>query len=456
MSVKFALQLIDNQMKRQQLSRKMSDFLFILWAGGAALLSYSFVYALRKPYTAASFEDFEVFDVDYKVVVTVVQIIGYALSKLIGIKLISELKSKHRLKFIIGSVLLAELSLVLFGLLPAPYNIAAMFFNGLSLGCMWGVIFSFLEGRRLTDILASLMGVSMIISSGLAKSFGLYVMNTLHVNEFWMPAVIGGVALPFLGLLGYLLNRLPAPSAEDINTKTERKTLNGAERWELFRNFLPFLSLIFIANIVLVVLRDIKEDFLVNIVDTSQHSNWMFAQVDSIVTLLILIVFGLMVFVRSNIKALSMLLIFIILGMGVMSFISFRFEELKMDIVLWLFIQSMCLYLAFLTFQTLFFDRFIACFKIRGNVGFFIVLIDFLGYVGTAIVLLIKELVGSSINWLNFYNLMAGYVGIFCAMIFITSLVYLQLRYKRDLKYAQLYQTKSPQLNIAYNSTYNN
>lgn len=151
-----------------------------------------------------------------------------------------------------------------------------------------------------------------------------------------------------------------------------------------------------------------------------------------------------------------MLLIFIILGMGVMSFISFRFEELKMDIVLWLFIQSMCLYLAFLTFQTLFFDRFIACFKIRGNVGFFIVLIDFLGYVGTAIVLLIKELVGSSINWLNFYNLMAGYVGIFCAMIFITSLVYLQLRYKRDLKYAQLYQTKSPQLNIAYNSTYNN
>ena len=29
--------------------RKISDFLFILWAGGAALLSYSLVYALRKP-----------------------------------------------------------------------------------------------------------------------------------------------------------------------------------------------------------------------------------------------------------------------------------------------------------------------------------------------------------------------------------------------------------------------
>lgn len=37
--------------------KRLSDFLFILWAGGAALLSYSLVYALRKPYTAAAFED---------------------------------------------------------------------------------------------------------------------------------------------------------------------------------------------------------------------------------------------------------------------------------------------------------------------------------------------------------------------------------------------------------------
>ena len=32
--------------------KKLSDLLFILYAGGAALLSYSLVYALRKPFTA--------------------------------------------------------------------------------------------------------------------------------------------------------------------------------------------------------------------------------------------------------------------------------------------------------------------------------------------------------------------------------------------------------------------
>ena len=85
----------------------------------------------------------------------------------------------------------------------------------------------------MTDILASLLGVSMVISSGTAKSAGLYVMNNLHVNEFWMPALIGAVALPLLALLGYALNRLPQPTEEDIAMKSERATLNGKQRWEL-------------------------------------------------------------------------------------------------------------------------------------------------------------------------------------------------------------------------------
>ena len=144
-------------------NRKLSDVLFIFWAGGAALLSYSLVYALRKPFTAATFDGLDFFGMDYKTVTSIVQIFGYFLSKLIGIKVISELKKENRLRFIILSVAVAELSLVLFGLLPRPFNVFALFFNGLSLGCMWGVIFSFLEGRRVTDLLASLMGLSIAI-----------------------------------------------------------------------------------------------------------------------------------------------------------------------------------------------------------------------------------------------------------------------------------------------------
>lgn len=412
--------------------KRLSDFLFILWAGGAALLSYSLVYTLRKPFTAASFENAEFFDMDYKVVVTISQILGYVVSKFIGIKLISELQSEERFKFILTSVLLAEASLILFGLLSTPFNVAAMFLNGLSLGCMWGVIFSFIEGRRVTDILASLLGVSMVISSGTAKSVGLYVMNHLHVSEFWIPALIGAVALPLLLLLGWALNKLPEPNKEDIAMKSERETLNDKQRWELFKSYMPFLSMLFIANIAIVVLRDIKEDFLVNIIDVSAYSPWLFAQIDSVVTLIILGIFGLMVLVKDNLKALSVLFGLIIAGMIVMSVVSFGQQQFRLSPVIWLFIQSLCLYIAYLTFQTIFFDRFIACFRIRGNVGFFIVTTDFLGYSGTVLVLVLKEFCNPDIDWAVFYNRFAGYVGIFCCVTFVCSFVYLHQRFRKE------------------------
>ena len=419
--------------KSQLLSnKKVSDLIFIFWAGGTALLSYSLVYALRKPFTAAGFDGLEAFGMDYKVLATIIQILGYLIAKFVGIKLISELKKENRMKFILLSIVVAELSLILFGVLPTPYNIFAMFFNGLSLGCMWGVIFSFIEGRRTTDILASLLGISIVISSGVAKSIGLFVMNTLHIGEFWMPAFIGAFALPLLALLGYVLTCLPQPTEQDIAQKSQRVTLDGKQRKELFRNFMPVLILLFVANLMLVVLRDIKEDFLVKIIDMSEQSSWLFAQVDSIVTLIILVLFGMMVFVKSNIKVLVILLSLVIVSTTVMSFVSFNYEMLQLNTVTWLFIQSLSLYIAYLCFQSIFFDRFIACFKIKGNVGFFIVTIDFIGYTGTVFVLMFKEFFNTDINWLQFYNQLSGYVGIICTIAFTCSIIYLIQRHKKE------------------------
>ena len=414
--------------------RSFSDFIFILWAGGAALLSYSLVYALRKPFTAATFDGLSIWGMDYKVVVTITQILGYLLAKFIGIELISELKGQHRLKFILGAIVLAELALVGFAILPSPGNIFAMFFNGLALGCMWGVIFSFIEGRRVTDMLASLLGISMVISSGAAKSLGLFVMDHWQVSEFWMPALIGGCALPCLALLGYVLQSLPKPSEEDRALKAERMTLDGRQRWALFKNYMPFLSIILVANFLLVALRDIKEDFLVKIVDVNAagFSSWIFAKVDGVVTLIILAVFASLALIKSHVKVLSILLALVIAGAFTLSFVAFNYDALQLSPLVWLFIQSLCLYFSYLSFQTIFFDRFIACFRIRGNVGFFIAMIDSIGYTGTVLVLLFKECFNPDLNWLEFYNTMAGTVGIVCCMAFTLSLLYLIQRYRKE------------------------
>lgn len=414
--------LIDN--------KRLADVLFILWAGGAALLSYSLIYALRKPYTAAAFNGLDLFGIDYKIAVTTIQILGYLIAKFVGIKLISELKREKRFKFFICSVILAELALIAFGLIKAPYNVFAMFINGLSLGCMWGVIFSFIEGRRVTDMLASLLGISIVFSSGLAKSIGLFVMNEIRVDQFWMPALIGGIALPLLILLGYVLKALPHPDKEDIAHKSERVAINSRQRKDIFKAYMPILAMLFIANFLLMTLRDIKEDFLVNIIDMSNQSSWLFAQVDSIVTLIILGLFGLMIFVKSNIKALLVLLGLVFVSTITMTYISMNYQILNLNTVTWLFVQSLALYIAFLTFQTIFFDRFIACFKIKGNVGYFIAMIDFIGYTGTVLILCTKEIFQIQTDWFELYNKMSVYVGIVSSVMFAGAAILLYKRYR--------------------------
>lgn len=416
-------------MKQDNTNKHVSGLLLILWAGGAALLSYSLVYALRKPYTAAAFEGLTFLGSDYKVAVTTIQILGYVISKFFGIKLISELKRENRFRFFVASAVMAEAALVGFGLLPMPYNVIAMFVNGLSLGCMWGVIFSFIEGRKVTDILASLLGVSMVFSSGFAKSFGLFAMNDLHIDQFWMPAVIGGCALPVLVFMGYMLKRLPRPTAEDIALRNERVTLDGKGRKALFLKYAPILTLLFFGNFMLLVLRDIKEDFLVNILDMSGQSSWMFARVDTIVTLVILGIFALFIFFRSNIKAIMGLMALVLAGCLTLTYVSFNYNTLDLQPVTWLFIISLSLYIAYLTFQTIFFDRFIACFRIKGNVGFFIAMIDFIGYIGTVTLLFTKESLNIETDWFALFNHMACFVGATCTVLFLVAAVLIYKRY---------------------------
>ena len=50
--------------------------------------------------------------------------------------------------------------------------------------------------------------------------------------------------------------------------------------------------------------------------------------------------------------------------------------------------------------------------------AFFIITLDFIGYTGTVVVLIFKEFFNPAVNWLDFYNLMSGYVGMACSVAF--------------------------------------
>jgi len=110
---------------------------FSVYAAGAAFCLYTCVYSFRKTFSVATFQGVEFWNISYKSWLVMSQVLGYALSKFIGIKIIAELKASSRSTGILLMVSMAVISWLLFAIVPPPYNILFLFTNGLPLGMVW-------------------------------------------------------------------------------------------------------------------------------------------------------------------------------------------------------------------------------------------------------------------------------------------------------------------------------
>ncbi len=66
-------------------------------------------------------------------------------------------------------------------------------------------------------------------------------------------------------------------------------------------------------------------------------------------------------------------------------------------------ISGFGMYLCYIPFNGIYFDRMIAAFDIKGNVGFLIYIVDSFGYLGSVLILLYKNFGSSQTSWLSFY-----------------------------------------------------
>ena len=202
--------------------------------GIAAFCTYLCFYPFRRAYTAATFDDLYFWGVHFKILMITAQVLGFAVSKGIGVKIVSEMKPEKRARNLLIFTGLSGLSMLLFGLTPAPYKLIFIFFASLPLGLFYGVILGFLEGRVNTDILVAALTASFIIGSGFAKTIGKWVMNVVGASEFMMPFVADVVMYIPLCISVWLLYQMPPPNAEDIDDRVERRPMYKAERKSFF------------------------------------------------------------------------------------------------------------------------------------------------------------------------------------------------------------------------------
>ncbi len=402
--------------------------LFSLYATTAAFGAYFCMYAFRKPFTVATFGDVGFWgnELAYKSALVILQVLGYAVSKFWGIKVISEMKQAGRAILLVGLILLAELALVLFALVPPPWNVFLLFFNGLPLGMIWGIVFSYLEGRRTSEILGAGLSASFIVSSGAVKSVGLWLMLNMGVSEFWMPAVTGMLfVLPLLAF-AFLLEQIPPPTVEDIALRTERTPMSGAERKALFRRFAPGLVLLIAFYMLLTAYRDVRDNFAAEIWSALGFGGapYIFTISEIPIAVFVLAMMGSTMFIKDNARALQVYFWLVLGGALLIGTSTLLFHAHAMNGALWMVLVGLGLYIAYVPFNCILFDRMIAAFRYKSNAGFLIYVADAFGYLCSVAVLLWKDMGQAALTWLEFFGGASYLLAIGGSLLMLGALFY--------------------------------
>jgi hypothetical protein len=123
-----------------------------------------------------------------------------------------------------------------FAIIPPPFGMICLFINGFALGFMWGIVFSYVEGRRATDFIGTAMAVSFIFAGGFTRSVAKWLIVECGVSEKWMPFMTGLVFAIPLAVLFYLLEKIPLPDERDVDERTIRLPMQKSDR-QNFRSF---------------------------------------------------------------------------------------------------------------------------------------------------------------------------------------------------------------------------
>jgi hypothetical protein len=411
---------------------KKSSIPFVLNASLASFGAYFCMYAFRKPFSVATFEGLKMFHIDYKIILIIAQVLGYSLSKFIGIKVVSELKANERVYYLLGLILIAELSLVLFALVPQPFNIVFMFLNGIPLGMIWGIVFSYLEGRKFTEILGVALSTSFIVSSGVVKSVGLFVMSSWGFSQFWMPAITGSLFVLPLIFFAWLLERIPKPTEEDVELRSERIPMTGKDRKKLLLKFAFPITIWILFYAFLTSFRDFRDNFSRELWDAMGYKGdiSIYSSSETFVACIVLLVLGFAFYFKDNMKALLFYQFLLLVGSISLGVSTILFHNGMISPFTWMVVSGFGLYICYVPFNCLFFDRFIGAFRIKGNAGFLIYLADAFGYLGSVVVLLYKNFGQYGLSWLHFFMYSAYAVAGIGFLVTVSSIFYLKGKFK--------------------------
>lgn len=409
-----------------------NDIVLTIWASLAAFSTYFCMYAFRKPFTAGTFEGLMVWGMDLKIVLVISQVLGYMCSKFWGIKIISELTPKNRPLSILVLIAVSWLGLVLFSVVPLAFKPFCFFINGLPLGLIWGIVFSYLEGRRTTEMLGACLAVTFIVASGVVKTIGKVAIDDWGFSEFQMPYIVGILFSIPLFLSVWLIEQVPPPSLSDVVLRSKRQPMNRQSRKELFRKYAFGIICLIAFHLILTAFRDFRDNFIIELWESVGYTSdaSILTSAEMPIALGVLILVASMFLIKNNALAFWLIHALILSGGFILITATIFFENNDISPATWMVLIGFGLYLSYILFQVLIFERMMATFREVGNVGFLMYVADATGYLGSILVMFYKHFSAQKLSWLTFFTQASYIVGISCIILVSISWFYFFQRHE--------------------------
>jgi len=409
---------------------------FVIYAIFASFSTYFCMYAFRKPFTAAKYEDlgFMGTEINLKTAFVISQIIGYTISKYLGCKVCSEVKRNSQAKTLVAMIGIALAALVGFAIAPQNLKVVAIFFNGLPLGMIWGLVSRYLEGRKTAELLFAGLSCSYIVASSMVKTVGGWVMEA-GVTQFWMPATVGAIFLIPFCLSVFLLNQLPEPTQEDVDSRNERTTMDGKGRMAFLKQFLPGMIMLLILYFFLTAYRDFRDNYMPEVFTAMGYADepTLFSKADLPIAFGIMIVMAALNLVRDHQKGLKAVYGVMIGGMVLMAGSTLMYDLKMISGLWWMILIGFGAYLAYVPFGAVLFERIMASTKAAGTAVFAIYLSDAIGYTGSVGTQLYKDLGAAELNYFQFLRIFTYSMAVVGIVLFILSGIYF-LKKARETK----------------------
>src|SRR5262245_5695743 len=415
--------------KKPLLRPPISQLGVSVWLVVGAFGCYFCMYGFRKPFTAAGYEEITLWGLGYKSVLVTAQVLGYMLSKFIGIRVISEMPPARRVRALLLFVGAAQAALILFALIPAPWNFLCLFLNGLPLGMVFGLVLGFLEGRRSTEALTAGLCASFILADGVTKSVGSYLLK-VGVSEFWMPCAAGAIFAAPLLIFAWMLAGAPPPTIADVQHRCERAPMTREDRRRLFLKYATGLTLLVGVYLLVTILRSVRADFAPEIwKGLGQAAQPMvFARSEIYVMFGVIAINGLAVLIRDNRRAFFTAMAASAAGFCMVFLALVGLKQGWMDGFRFMVFIGMGLYLPYVAVHTTVFERLIAMTGARGNIGFLMYLADSFGYLGYVAVMLARGSSRSGEIFLDFFVTISWVVAGISVALLIGCWIYFAAR----------------------------